>query len=202
MRAHRAGNRPAQRGLAHTRRSDQAQDGAFDLADQGLDREVLQDALLDLIHPVVVLFQNPLGLFDVEVGFGVLVPGQGQEPIEVIAHHGRLRKHRRHHLELLDLALALLARFGRHLLLAQLVLELLDLVLELVLLAEFLSDRAHLLVQVVLLLGLPHLLVDPSTDALFDLQDLQLGAHAAEDLQYRQRYLLPCSATPWAKKTP
>ena len=129
----------------------------------------------------MILFEDPLGFLNVEFVVGVLVPGQRQEPVEVIAHHGRLRKHRRHHLELLDLALALLMRLGRHLLLAQLVLELLDLVLGLVLLAELLSDRAHLRVEVVLFLGLLHLLVDPTTDALFDLQDLQLRAHIAED---------------------
>ena len=150
--------------------------------DQGLHREVFQDALLDLVQAVVIFFQDALGLFDVELVLGVLVPRQRQEPVEVVAHHGRLGRHRRHHLELLDLALALLARLGRHLLLAQLVFQLLDLVLELVLLAEFFLDRAHLLVEVVLFLGLLHLLLDPSTDALFDFEDLQLRAHIAEDL--------------------
>ena len=177
-----ARDRFAERSFADARRSDQAQDGPLHLADQGLHREVFEDALLDLFQPVVVFLEDALGFLDVELVLGVLEPGQGEEPVEVVADDGRLGRHRRHHLELLDFALALLARLGRHLLLAQLFFEFLDLVLEFVFLAQFLLNRPHLLVEVVLLLGLLHLLLDPGADALFDLQDFQFGAHVAEDL--------------------
>src|SRR5713226_5600445 len=126
--------------------------GPLELAHQGLHREILEDALLDLLEPVMVLLEDALGFLNVELVLGVLEPRQRQEPVEIVAHDRRLWRHRRHQLELLDLALALLAHLDRHLLLAQLVLELLDLVLELVLFAEFLLDRAHLLVEVGLLL--------------------------------------------------
>ena len=177
-----ARDRFSERSLADARRPDQAQDRALHLADQGLHREVFEDALLDLFQPVMIFLEDALGFLDVELVLGVLEPGQREEPVEVVADHGRLGRHRRHHLELLDLALAFLARLGRHLLLAQLLFELLDLVLEFVFLAQFLLNRPHLLVEVVLLLGLLHLLLDPGADAFFDLQDFQFGAHVAEDL--------------------
>ena len=168
------------------------------MADQALHRQVLEDALLHLVEAVVVLLEDLLGLVDVELVLRVLLPRQRDDPVDVVAHDRRLGGHRRHHLELLELLLGLLARLRRHLLLADLLLELLDLVLELVLLAELLLDRAHLLVEVVLLLGLLHLLLDPGADALLDLEDLDLGPHEAEDLlealggiqQLEQRLLL------------
>ena len=180
--AGRARDRLAERSLADARRSDQAEDRSLQLADEGLDRQILEDALFHLIQAVMVFFKDALGFLDVELVFGVLEPRQRQEPVEIVAHDGRFGRHRRHHLELLDLALALLASLGRHLLLAQFLFQFLNLVLELVLLAELLLNRAHLLVEVVLLLGLLHLLLDPGADALFDLEDFQLRAHVAEDL--------------------
>jgi hypothetical protein len=48
----------AQRGLAHARRAHQAQDGRLDLVDALLHREVLEDAVLDLLQAVVVLVEH------------------------------------------------------------------------------------------------------------------------------------------------
>src|SRR5712692_7549171 len=164
----RARHRLAKGGLTDARRSDQAEDWPLHLADQRLHREVFEDTLFDLIEPVMILFQDALGFLDVELVLRVLEPRQGKEPVEVVAYDGRLGRHRRHHLELLDLAFAFLARLGRHLLLAQLVFEFLDLVLEFVLLAELLLNRAHLL-------------VDPGADAFFNFEDFKLRAHIAQD---------------------
>jgi len=58
----------------------------------------------------------------------------------------------------------------------------LNLVLEFVLLAELFLDRAHLLVEVVLLGRFLHLLLDARADALLDLENFQLRAHVAENL--------------------
>ncbi len=47
--------------------------------------------------------------------------------------------------------------------------------------AQFLLDRLHLFVQVVLALTLLHLLLDATADALFDLKQIDLGAHQRQD---------------------
>jgi hypothetical protein len=121
-------------------------------------------------------------LDDVELVLGLLVPGQRDEPVDVVPHDGRLGRHGRHHLELLQLLADLLLGLLAHLLLGDLLFELFDLGLELVLLAELLLDRPHLLVEVVLLLRLLHLLLDARPDLLLHLEDLDLGLHQAVEL--------------------
>ena len=177
-----ARDRLAERGLADARRADEAQDRALHALDQRLHGEVLEDALLRLLEPVVILVEHALGLGDVVVLFLVVLPGQRDHPVDVVADDGRLGAHRRHHLELLDLLLGPRARLLGHLLGLELLLELLDLVLELVALAELLLDRAHLLVEVVLLLRALHLLLDAAADLALDLEHLDLGLHQAVDV--------------------
>ena len=127
-------------------------------------------------------FEDALRRGDVLVLVLVLVPGQREHPVDVVADHRRLGAHRRHHLELAELLLGPLARLVGHLLRLELLLELLDLVLELVALAELLLDRPHLLVEVVLLLRALHLLLDAAADPLLDLEHLDLRLDQREDL--------------------
>src|SRR5215471_20347687 len=107
--AGRPRHRFAKRGLADARRPNQAQDWPLQLACQGLDREILENALLDLRQSVMILFEDALGFLEVELVLGVLEPWQRQQPVEIVAYHRCLGRHRGHHLELLELALALLA---------------------------------------------------------------------------------------------
>src|SRR5439155_6320107 len=51
--AHRPGDALAQARLAHAGRADEGEDRAADLLGQRADGEVLEDALLDLLEPVV-----------------------------------------------------------------------------------------------------------------------------------------------------
>jgi hypothetical protein len=171
------GDRPRQRGLADAGRADQAQDRALHVIDQRLHGEVLEDALLDLLQAVVLGVEDALGLGDVVAVLGLLVPRQRQDPVEVVAHHRRLGRHRRHHLELLQLLAAALLGLLRHPLGLDLGLELGELVLELVAVTQLLLDGLHLLVQVVLLLRLLHLLLHAGADLLLHLEDLDLGLH-------------------------
>ena len=79
-------------------------------------------------------------LVDVVVLVLVVLPGQGNDPVDVVAHDRRLGAHGRHHLELLDLLLGPRARLGVHLLGLDRLLELVDLALELVPFAELLRS--------------------------------------------------------------
>ena len=172
----------AERGLADARRADEAEDGPLQLLHQRLHREVLEDALLGLLQAVVVLVEDPLGLDDVEPVLGLLVPGQREDPVDVVADDGGLGAHRAHHLELLQLLLDLERGLLAHPLGLELLLDLLDLVLELVALAQLLLNGLHLLIQVVLLLRLLHLLLDAGADLLLDLEDLDLALHQLVEL--------------------
>ena len=59
------GDRSAERGLADARRSDEAEDRPLETLLQGVDREELEDPLLDLLDVVVVLVQDLAGPLDV-----------------------------------------------------------------------------------------------------------------------------------------
>ena len=107
-------------------------------------------------------------------------PRDRQQPVEVVAHHRRLGRHRAHLLELLQLGQGLVARFLRELGVLDLLLELLD-VVALVAVAEFLLNGLHLLIQIVLALRLLHLALDARADLLLDLQDGDLALHQRVD---------------------
>ena len=110
---------------------------------------------------------------EVVLDLGLLRPRQVDQRVDEVAHHRGLGRHRRHQLELLQLAVGLLARFLAHLGRGDLLFQLFQ-VGAFFAVAQFLLDRLDLLVQVVLALALFHLPLDAAADALFDLQDVDL----------------------------
>ena len=121
------------------------------------------------------------GALEIAALLGLLVPGHGDQPVEVVARDGGFRRHRRHRLEPLQLLDRLLLDLLGHLRLFDLLLQLVDLVALLVLAAQFLLDRLHLLVEVVLLLRLLHLLLHARLDAAIHLELVHLGFEDAGD---------------------
>src|SRR6185437_6290118 len=85
-----ASNALAQGGLADARGTHEAQDRAAQLVDPLLHSEVLDDALLHLLQPIVVLIQDLLRTGDVLDDLGALLPRHFDEPVDVVAHHRRL----------------------------------------------------------------------------------------------------------------
>ena len=166
--------------LAHPRWPDQAEDRPLELLDALLHRQVLENALLHLLQSVVVLVQHRLGRAEVEADLAPLLPGHVHEPIDVVPDDGRLGRHRGHHLQLVQLAHGLVPGLAGHTRLLDLLAELLDLVRSLVQIPQFLLDGLHLLVQVVLALALLHLLLHAATDALFHLQQVDLGLEQSD----------------------
>ena len=67
-------NRLADRGLADARRADKTDDLAFDGTAELTDSEELEDAVLDVLQPIVVLVEDALGIGDRVVLTGVLAP--------------------------------------------------------------------------------------------------------------------------------
>ena len=104
-------DRLAERGLADAGRADQAQDRSGQLVGARLHREILDDAVLDLLEPVVVVVQHGLRRLEILLDLGLLVPRDRQQPVEIVAHDRRFRGHRRHLAQLLQLVLRLLPRF-------------------------------------------------------------------------------------------
>ena len=178
--ARRVGHRLAERGLADAGRPDEAEDRPLQLVGARLHREVLEDALLDLLEAVVLGIEHRLRLVEVLLDLALDAPRDRQQPVEVVAHDGGFRRHRAHLLELLQLGQRLVAGFLRELGVLDLLFELGD-VVALVRVAELLLDRLHLLVQIVLALRLLHLALDARTDLALDLQHGDLALHERVD---------------------
>ena len=178
----RLGDGLGQRGLADAGRTDQAQDRPLQAAGAGLNGQILDDPFLDLLQTEVILFQNLLRLDQVDRLLLGLAPRHGQQPVEVVADHGRFRRHRAHVAQLLDLGLGLGARFLGQARLTDALLQVHDLVARVVGLAQLALDRLHLLVQIVFALGLLHLALHARADLLLDLQDRDFALHQAIDL--------------------
>ena len=130
----------------------------------------------------MVLVENLLGQHEVALDLALPAPRQAQQPVEIVAHHRCLRRHRAHGLELLELAIGLVARFLAELGRLDALFEFRELVRTLLAVAQFALDRLHLLVEVVLALRLFHLALDARADALFDLQHADLAFHQPHDL--------------------
>src|ERR1700680_3790243 len=107
--AGRLRDRLAERGLADARRTDQAQDRPGQPVGVRLDGEIFDDALLDLLDPVMVVVEDLLGVDEIVIDLRLLIPRDRQQPIEGVAHDGAFRRHRRYLPELLELVGRLLA---------------------------------------------------------------------------------------------
>ena len=173
----RAGDRLAEARLAHARRADEAQDRPLQLVGARLDREVLDDPVLDLVERVVILVEDFLRLGDVLLEAALLAPWQPEQHVEIVAHHGRLGAHRLHRLELLELRRRLGLGVLRQLERVDLLLQLGDLVAGFLVTAQLGLDRLELLVEVVLALRLLHLPLHAAADLALDLQDGELALH-------------------------
>ena len=176
-----ARDRLAERSLAHAGRPDQAQDRRLHLVHALLHRQVLDDALLHLLQPVVVLFEDGLGLGQVRADLALLLPRQPDQRLDVVAHDRGFGRHRRHQPQLLQLGLGLLPGFLGHVRGLDALFHLVE-VGALFHIAQLFLDRLDLLVQVVLALALLHLLLDATADALLDLQDVELGLHQRQQV--------------------
>ena len=130
----------------------------------------------------MVLLEDGFGLVEVDGLRLGLAPRDRQQPVEVVAHHRRFRRHGAHVAQLLDLGLRLGPRFPGQARLTDALFQLHDLVTAVVGLAQLALDRLHLLVQIIFALGLLHLALHARADLLLDLQDGDLALHQAVDL--------------------
>ena len=188
---HRARDRLAERGLADARRADEAEDRPLDLRRRALPhlqllhRQVLDDALLDLVEVVVILVEDRARRDRIEPILGERRPRDVEHPVEVGADHLVLGRRRRHPLQAIELALGdRRDRLGQ-LRLGEARAQVGD--LGLLAFAELLLDRLELLAQVVLPLRVGHLLLRGRLDLALHLEQRDLAAERVGDrLQLRR----------------
>ena len=135
---------------------------------------MLQETILDLAEPPVILVEHRAGAGQVDVVLRLLLPGQRDEPLEIRPRHRVLRGRLGHLREPVQLAHRLAVRLLRHARRLDLLAQLGQLLAALVAFAQLLLDRLQLLAQVVLPLRLGHLALDLRVDLRPELEDLRL----------------------------
>ena len=145
--------------------------------------EVFKNPLFDFIQAVVISIQNGFGLGQVQAHLTLGGPGHCDQPINIRPHHRGLGRHRRHLLELVQLSQGLGVRLFAQSSSVDTLLQLIELIVAVFAVAQFFLNGLHLLIQVVLALTALHLLFDPTTDALLDLQQVDFR------IQQRQHML-------------
>src|SRR5690349_16048864 len=147
--AGRTSDRAPKRRLADARRSDEAEDRPLQLVRPGLDREIFDDPLLDLLEAVMVLVEDALRFRNVLLELRLLAPWQAQQDVAIVPSNSRLGGHRRHRAQLLELGSGASARLLAEPRLPNLLGEFGELVATLLtLVAELALDRLELLVQI------------------------------------------------------
>ena len=188
--AHRPGHRLAQRGLADAGRPDQGEHGAAAAAADDAEapvraalahRQVLDDPLLHVVEPGVVLIEDPPRPGDVVGVLGPLVPRHFQDGVQPGADRPGLRRRVGGPLQPTDLlqrglahVLRQVGRFDPGPVVVFLAVTVAGQ------LAEFLAHRGELLAEQVLLLLLLHALGDVLADGLGHVQLGQVVAGPAD----------------------
>ncbi len=161
-----------QRSLADARGPDKTENRALGIFHKLADGQEFQDALLDFLQAVMLVIENLFGGTDVADFLGSLLPRHRQQPIEIIAAHGRFGGHRRHQFEPLELLDGFFAYFLAHSGGVDFFLELVNLVLFAA--AEFLLNGFQLFIQVILFLRALHLTLHAGVDVAVDVELLKL----------------------------
>ena len=181
------GDRATERRLAGARGPDEAQDRRARVALEAAHREEFEDALFDLVQPVMVLVEDRPCMLEVEVVLGRDGPRHLAHPFQVGTGHRVLGRLRRDAGQPRQLAVGLAPHLLRHVGLLDLFLELVDLAPRFVTLAQLLLDRLELLAEQEFLLPLVERLLHLLLDLLAHLEHLVL---ARQDLGERMEALL------------
>ena len=86
----RASDRLANRGLANTGRTDETQNLALHGTAQLAHSQKLQNPILHVLQPVMILVERLPGALDIDLVLGRNVPGQARQPIKVGLDHAVL----------------------------------------------------------------------------------------------------------------
>ena len=129
--------------------------------------KVFENALLGLFDAVVVGVKDFPRLGKVDVHLGKSVPGQIQDPLDIGAQDGVIRGNAAHAAQLVDLGKAAFPGCLWQILFLQALFEVVQILHDVHIAAKLLVDGLDLFGQVVLALGLVHLLAHAHLDALF-----------------------------------
>ena len=112
---HRPGDRLAKGCLANAWRSDKTEDRSLTLRGELADRQIFDDALLDLVQPIMVFIEDATRFRDIDRCLLRQGPGELDQPIEIGSGHAVLGGGFRHPFQPPQLLARRLLDLGRHL---------------------------------------------------------------------------------------
>ena len=130
----------------------------------------------------MISVEDLLRFGDVFLDAALLAPGQAQQHVEIVAHHGRLSAHRLHAFELFQLLVRFLFCVLGQLGLFDLFDQLGDLITALAIAtAQLALNRFQLLVEIIFALRFLHLTLHTPTDLTLNLKHGKLAFHEGHD---------------------
>ncbi len=175
-----------QRSLAYAGRSDQAEDRPLDLLAALEHGEKFQEPVFDFHQPEMLLVEDALGFGQIQLVIGLLCPGQGENPVQVMASDGIFGGYGRHLLEAVQLLRGRLFGLGRQGRLLELFAQGADFARSGIGLAEFALDGAQLFAEEEITLGLGdgggHLGLDLGTESEHLVLAVEHGQQPGEPL--------------------
>ena len=181
------GDGASERGLAHTRRAVEAEDGRLHVVLQLEHGQLFQDAFLHLLHPIVVLVEHLLGIHQVVVVAGIGVPGQGEHRVEVGELHAVVSNLRIHPLQLLQLLVEVCGRLLAPVHTGGLLLQI-DQYLVLLTAPQFVLDGLDLLLEEVFALLLVDVLARPVLYGALEFMEVNLAVEQLHQFQEAALY--------------
>ena len=166
-------------GLAHSRRPVQADDRRLQVAPKLQHGQVLEYALLGLLHAVVVMVEDFLRSLQLEVVLGIFAPWQLHHLLQIVQLNAVLRTLRIEHVESVEFLVEHLSHLLRPVLLLSLFHEAF-LLRRAVTAAELLLDVLYLLLQEILFLLLVQVLSCLVPDAVSDVKERYLLVERAQ----------------------
>ena len=181
----RARNRSGDRRFAHAGRADQTENRAFHIPAYLADRQILENALLDLFKAVMIGFEHPARPGHVDFSGRLHAPRHIEHPVDIVFAHNLLRRARGHTGQTVDLAARLFPRFVVHFGLFKAAAHLLD-AGGFVVAQLFLHDL-ELLAQIIFALMLIDVRLGLFLDFVLDARQLALLVqHTAQQLKPQQ----------------
>src|SRR5262249_28930462 len=110
---HRSPNRLSETRLTDSRWAHETKDGSLGLRVQFDDREMLENAIFDLLEIVVILVQNLSRVLQVEVVICLFAPRQIEYPFQIRTNHVVVRRRGGQSLESFQFSLGLRPHFVR-----------------------------------------------------------------------------------------
>ena len=176
------GDAATEGGFSDTGRANEAEDGATEGVADLADGEKICDAVFHLVEAVMVAVKDCDGFFDVDGIFGECFPGEGEEPVEIVADDHPFGGAGGSTVESADFLEGSFECLFGHAAFFELLAVGVAFFREVIAATEFVLNGAELFAEVVLALGLPDFAFDFGTELGLKFENLEFAGEDANEV--------------------